>query len=104
MIAGGELIVQQVIIIDSAVRLQPGRARKSRKSALRETVQNLVRAVASCAGASAGAAAIAFLLPPDSKSKAQWPLQAGVLVGDFSASWLVSYFTDAWVAEGDEPK
>ncbi len=102
MVAGGELVVQQAITTASVVWPQPGG--RARKSALRETAQNMLRAVAVCAGASAGAAAVVFLRPPDSKSTGQWPTQIGIIAGDFSATWLVSYFTDAWVAEGDEQK
>jgi hypothetical protein len=102
MVAGGELVVQQAITTASAVWPQPGG--RGRKSALRQTAQNMFRAVAVCAGASAGAAAIVFLRPPDSKSTAQWPTQIGIIAGDLSASWLVSFFTDTWVAEDDEAK
>jgi hypothetical protein len=101
MVAGGELVVQQAITTASAVWPQPGG--RTRKSALRETAQNILRAVVVCAGASAGAAAVVFLRPPDSKSAGQWPTQLGIIAGDFSATWLVSHFTDAWVAEADEP-
>ena len=100
MVAGGELVVQQAITTASVVWPQPGG--RTRKSALRETAQNVLRAVVVCAGASAGAAAVVFLRPPDSKSTGQWPTQIGIIAGDFSATWLVSYFTDAWVSEEDE--
>ena len=98
--AGGEFIVQEALTISSALaRPKPGGRR--RRSLLRETAQNMLRAVASCAGASAGAAAVVFLRLPDSKSTAQWPVHVGMTAGDLVASLLVSYLTDAWVAQGD---
>ena len=97
MVAGGELVVQQAITTASVVWPQPGG--RARKSALRETAQNVLRAVVVCAGASAGAAAVVFLRPPNSKSTAQWPTQIGIIVGDFGATWLVSHFTDDWVSD-----
>ena len=87
--------MQQTITTALVVWPQPGRARRS---ALRMTVQNVLRAVASCAGASAGAAAMVFLWPPGASS-GQWRTHFGIAVGDVAANTLVTHLTDAWVEQ-----
>jgi hypothetical protein len=93
--------VQQVIVtaaqMRAASRLDADAARLLRLW-LRQSTQNLVRAAACAAGASAGAAVVALLLPAGHPKLAQWATIGGLLAGDLAGSTFVAQVTAAWVA------